>query len=343
MTTRVMVVDDSPICRETLCEILTHDGTMTVVGQAATGLEALAALPTVRPDVVTLDLDMPGMHGLNVIEQIMARFPVPVLVVTADPQGGGGALVFEAVRRGALDVSLKPDATDPAAAAALRAKVKMLSHIPVVRHVAGHSIPQPARVLTPGVVRPPVELVGVASSAGGPVAVANLLAALPAIFGATVAVAQHLPGAFVDGFARFLQQRCQLSVCVVTGPTAPVAATVYLAAPGAHLLASRRGTLTIAAAAERSGPCPSADMLLASLASHYGSVAAGVVLSGIGSDGAKGLAALRACGALTLVQDQASSLVYGMPQAALPWADRALPVGEIAHTLIQAARKGGAS
>ncbi|MEW5854669.1 MAG: chemotaxis protein CheB [Myxococcota bacterium] len=344
MKVRVVAVDDSSLCRWALREVLEADGDVEVVGEAEDGPTALRMVRELRPNLVTMDLQMPGMDGLACIEEIMATSPVPILVVTSEPAGPGSSALFEAVRRGALDVAEKPPGGDAAAAAALRVRVRQLAHVPVIRHLrrAARTLatPRDAHVDTPPRptrVGPRPLVVGIGASAGGPAAVASVLAGLPADFAATVALVQHLAAGFTAPFARFLQSRTALRIRALSArevvPLQP--GVVLLPAEGFHLQALPNGSFSSVEGPPVDGHRPAVTALFRSLAEVYGAGACGVLLTGIGQDGAVGLKALRDRGGVTLVQDRESSAVFGMPHAAveLGAASRVLGLDEMPGAL----------
>lgn len=321
---RVVVLDDSLICRTRLKDILEAEGDISVVGEAANGDGVLELIARTEPRLLMVDLQMPGTGGHETIERVMANRPLPILVVTGQPEGVRRAAVFESIRRGALDLAEKPLRSDRAAEARLRALVRELSTIPVVRHVAGRfgsrERPAPTPATTPGVPGVPTPgplVIGIGASAGGPLALATLLNELPRDLPAAIAVVQHLPQGFAPAFAEFLQGRVSLPVSIVQGRTPLRPGTIHLAPDGKHLVVADGRALSVTLDAPVEGHRPSIDTLLHSLARALGPRAAGVVMSGIGRDGVSGLAAMRAQHALTLAQDQASCAVYGIPKAAL--------------------------
>ncbi|NLY95366.1 MAG: response regulator [Myxococcales bacterium] len=342
---RVVVVDDSPICSELLRLIVEHEGDAAVVGVANEGERGLEAVKRLRPDLVLLDLRMPGMDGLTLVERIMSEAPTPILVVTADPAGASREGVFEAVRRGALDVARKPDANDPHAAAALRRRVTELARVPVVRHLARRpeaprAMAPPIAAASPSVGR--ITAVGIAASAGGPSAVAAVLSSLPASFPVPIALVQHLPAGFAASFATFLESRTALRPRVVSGPVFAGPGEVLLAETDAHLVLRADGRFDAATGEPVDGHRPSATVLFRSLADTLGARALGVILSGMGRDGVDGLAAMRARGARTIAQDRETSAVFGMPKAALESgaASEAMRPSDITQTMLALA--GGA-
>jgi two-component system chemotaxis response regulator CheB len=326
---RVVIADDSSLFRDVLRALIEADGDIEVIGEAANGDETIARVEALAPDLATVDVNMPGLDGLAAIERIMAHRPVPVLVVTGQPTDDGGALAFEAVRRGALDIVAKSTASD---GVALRKLVRRLAAVPVVRHLAA---PTRARLATP----PPVpvsapvarDLVAIASSSGGPSAVATLLGALPRTFGACIAVVQHLPIGFVGSFARFLRDHTALPVAIVDGRAAPTPGTVLLATDDRHLTFADDGFVA-ASTPPVGGHRPSATALFGSLARTQPARTVGVILSGMGNDGVAGLKALRQAGGLTIAQDHQAA-VWGMPKAAIDdgAVDHVLPIEKMAR------------
>jgi len=349
---RVLVVDDSEVCRTALRELLEADGDVVVVAEAATGEAAIPIVRRLRPDLVALDIEMPGLGGLATIERIMAVEPTPILVVTAKPSTG--TLVFEAVRRGALDLAAKPALWGVSETGAeLRAQVRRLAQVPVVRHLSGRSeraeraaaraASEPAPAARPSeaavtTARPPARAVGIVASAGGPAAIAAIVARLPADCSAAVAIVQHLPPGFTMPFGRYLATQTRLPIEVADARCAAKPGHIYLAPDRCHLVAKRGGTFAPEEGEPVSGHRPSGTVLLSSLADVYGADAVGVVLSGIGDDGASGLLRMRGAGALTIAQDEATSAVFGMPRAAerIGAAQLVLSVEAVAGTVARA-------
>jgi two-component system chemotaxis response regulator CheB len=324
--------------------MLEKDGDIQVVGEAADGAAAVQAASTLKPDLATMDIGMPGMDGFEAIGRIMSRSPVPILVVTGQPTARSGELVFEAVRRGALDLAQKPLLwTDKLAGAQLRAQVRRLARVPVVHHAArkpvaamgvGGAPPQLGRALShlvPGRIR----LVAIGASAGGPGAVAAILSQLGKEVQAAVAVVQHIPSGFAQSFARFLANSCALQVAVLGRREPCQPGHVWIAPDDRHLVVTSEGSLVAVDTPPLGGHRPSVDVLFASAAQAFGPAAAGVILSGIGSDGAQGMVELRRAGALTLAQDEATSAVFGMPRAAVRagGVEQVLPLPELALLL----------
>jgi two-component system chemotaxis response regulator CheB len=334
--TRIFVIDDSPLFREMLRDLVECEGDIVVIGEAATGEVAMAQLAKLQPDLVTVDIEMPGLGGLETIAQLMVQRPVPILVLTGQPTDEGSTLAFDAIGRGALEIASKSSlATDHGRE--LRALIQQLGKIRVVRHLGGHRAaatraPEPP-LLAPRIPRCPI--VGVAASSGGPSAIVEVLGALPPDFPGCVALVQHLPNGFTGAFERYLAERLELVVSVVRARTPPRAGTLLLPADDRHLLLADDGAFVASDAPPLGGHRPSATRLLESLARVAGQRAVGVILSGMGDDGVSGLLALKRAGAETIAQDEATSAIYGMPRAAIESgaATEVLPLGAIASTL----------
>jgi two-component system chemotaxis response regulator CheB len=335
---RALILDDSAICRDRLREILARDPDISVVGEAENGDRVLELVRATKPSIVLVDLQMPGTGGHETIERVMANQPLPILVVTGQPSAVAQKAAFESIRRGALDLAEKPELGDSSAEARLRSRVRELSQLPVVRHVAGTlgtaralgGGPQGALSLP---ITGSVPIVGIGASAGGPLAVAAVLGGLPALLPAAVAVVQHLPKGFARAFVEFLRSRTTLPVTIVSRRTPVAPGNVYVADDDRHLVAADARHFAPSEDPELEGHRPAVDALFRSLAHSARKNACGVVMSGIGRDGTAGLLELKARGALTLVQDEASSGVFGMPRAALEAraAERALNPTELAR------------
>jgi len=341
----VLVVDDSPLFAQLIAEMIEGDPELEVIGIARDGKEAVEMVAAHRPDLVTMDIQMPVMDGLMAIEQIMARHPTPILVLTADPRGYSGELSMEALRSGALDLVVKP-ASWPVSKAEqndLAHRIKLLASVRVVRHVAGGRRDR-ARVagLDPLRGAVPGRMIGLVASTGGPAALATILADLPRGLSAGIAVVQHMGTGFTNTLAAWLDRTTPLDVRVAVAG-APVEPGVVVIAPdGAHLTITRRGRVQLERGRRVNGHCPSGTVLLESLAHSFGTSALGVVLTGMGRDGADGLRIIRDRGGVALAQDEETSAVYGMPKAAMESAaaQRALPLPRVASALRHFAERG---
>lgn len=338
---RVVVCEDSQTYSAALVRALEHGDEIDVVGVYATAEAALAAMPRLDPDLVTMDIELPGMSGLDAVEQIMGDAPRPILVISSTVTSPESSNVAAALAAGALDVLAKDDIDlgNPrgAGAVALRRKVQLLSGAHVIRHPRARLARRGAHGARVG---RKVGAIGICASTGGPHAIASVLRRLPAGYEVPVLVVQHMAAGFTDGFARWLDAELTLPVAVARGGER-AAHGVWIAPEGAHLVLARDGNLALDRTTTGSAHRPSGDLLLRSLAESLGPASAGVVLTGMGRDGAAGLAAIRAAGGLTIAQDEASSAIYGMPAAAAASADAILPPGRIGERLTVLAPAGG--
>lgn len=325
MTTRVLIVDDSSVARYALRAALAPDPDICVVAETATGEEALRLVEQTRPDIVTMDVFLRAENGIEVAAAIMGRCAVPILVVTAknptDPK-----LLYAALQAGALDVWAKPP---PAASpqyeeqrGRLARVLKALARVPVVHRRRRPGLPPMAAgdaepALTPAQGGTEREVVLLGASTGGPPVLAEVLAALPAPFGLPIVIVQHMAPGFSDGFARWLGDASGHEVEVVEGHTPIAPGSVLLAPPARHLVFQSPTTVAPIDGASRDYQRPSVNILFESAARHLGARVAAVVLTGMGRDGTDGLAALKAEGALSLVQTPRSCAVGSMPKNAL--------------------------
>jgi two-component system chemotaxis response regulator CheB len=329
---RVLVVDDSPLFSEMISSVLRADPALSVVGVATDGRQAVEMAQKLEPDVITMDIQMPEMDGLEAIERIMASCPTPILVVTGDPRAQGDEMQFEALRRGALDVLAKDELMTPAVEQQerLREHIKFLAGITVVRHMGLHESQRgpaavrsrpPSREWRPLEIAskktPKREVLAIAASTGGPLALAALLGDLPPGFPAGIVVVQHIGRGFIHNLASWLDDVSALSVRIARDGEQLRPATVLLAPDDRHMTISSGGRISLAASEPVGGHRPSGTLLLASVARAYGRRAIGLVLTGMGRDGVEGLQAIREAGGVTLAQDEESSVVFGMPKAAI--------------------------
>lgn len=331
--TRILICEDSRTYAAALRRLLEHDRSLAVVGVYETAEAAIAALPKLRPDLVTMDIELPGMSGLEAVEQIMGTRPVPILVLSSHvgPSSGNAAAALAA---GALEAVAKDDLDlrDPAspAATAFRYRVALLARARVIRHPRarlGSRRPRPRRPAYSA------SAIGICASTGGPQALVTVLGALPASFAIPILVVQHITAGFTEGLARWLDGAVPLPVRLARHG-ASASPGVWIAPEGAHLVLKPCGRLGLDRETVARLHRPSADVLLLSLVENAGRGAVAVVLTGMGRDGAEGLEAVRRAGGLTIAQDEESSVVYGMPKAAAErGAELVLPLGEIAGQL----------
>ena len=326
---RVLVADDSDLFRDVLARVITVDPGFEVVASAADGNEAARLARALKPDVITMDINMPDADGFSGIARIMAETPTPILVLTVNPEETVG---FRALSLGALDILEKPraEADLDAYGATLRSRLRLLAGVRVIRHLRGLRAERPATARAGA----HSDVVVVGASLGGPRALASLLRALPADFAAPVLVVQHIAEGFTEGLANWLDQESRLEVRTACDGDLLRPGLVLLAPTGHHLVVGR-GHARLSDAPAVDSFKPSVTPLFLSAAEAYGARACGVILTGMGRDGAEGLRAVKRAGGHTIVQDEATSAVFGMPRAAIETGsvDRVLPLDEIARAL----------
>ncbi len=329
--TRVLVADDSELFRELLSRVIGADPTFEVVAVAADGNAAARLAHELRPDVITMDLNMPDADGFSGIARIMADTPTPIMVLTGNKAEVVG---FKALSLGALDILEKPGANADLEAygAEIRSRLRLLSGVKVIRHLRGlreRKLPPPPRSSR----RADVVVVG--ASLGGPRALAALLRGLPPTFPVGIAVVQHIADGFTEGLASWLSLECHLRVHQAVDGDLLRPGHVLLAPSGRHLLV-HEGLVRLSDGPPVDTFKPSVTPLFHSAAAAYGARACGVILTGMGHDGAAGLKVLHDAGGPTLAQDEPSSAVFGMAKAAIDLGavDRVLPLEELPRALV---------
>ncbi|HTJ84379.1 MAG TPA: chemotaxis protein CheB [Polyangiaceae bacterium] len=345
---RVLVVDDSVTVRKRIVEVLAQDASFEVVGEAGDGPTALALFESRRPDVVSLDIVLPGMSGLEVTRRIMSTHASPILIVSASANRGEVFDTLDALRAGAVEVFDKSRlGRDPDWIEELKTTLRLVARIRVVTRPAGRraSPPPPPDVPEPpwSVSSTPRRLVVLGASTGGPAALARLLSDLPKDFRLPILIVVHLAPLFADHLVEWLGRQTPATVRIAQdgeplpapGPGAPI----LVAPPSQHLVVAG-GRLALTSDPERHSCRPSVDVLFESVAIEVGSRAIAGLLTGMGRDGAEGLLALRRAGALTFAQDSATAAVFGMPREAIQLgaAAHVLGLGEMASALGEMAR-----
>jgi two-component system, chemotaxis family, protein-glutamate methylesterase/glutaminase len=323
---RVLVVDDSPTMVNTMATLLSQEPRIEIVGRAGDGNRAVSLARLLRPDVITMDLLLPGLDGPGAIAAIMADAPARILVVSAVADRGAD-LGFQAIRAGALELIAKPNVTSGEElrkwGRELTNSICLMAEVPVISRRKIREVIPP--LLSKGAR---VDIFGLAASTGGPPALAEILSRLPKDLPVPIVVAQHITEGFTPGMVRWLSQVTPLGVGIARDGERLEPGKVYFPLDG-HDLTIDRGIVRLSRT--RGGPCPSGDLLLSSLSRVYGGRAGGGVLTGMGDDGARGLLDIRRSGGVTVTQDEASSVVFGMPKAALDIGatEQALPLSAL--------------
>jgi two-component system chemotaxis response regulator CheB len=345
MPVRVLVVEDSVTVRRHLCAVLETDPDIEVVAEAGDGKEAIHLCQTHRPDVVTMDMMLPVMSGLGATEYIMAHCPTPILIVSSSTNRGEVFKTYEALAAGAIEVLEKPNGAHPEGdwERKFAATVKLVSRVQTVTHVRARLGPlgrsQDAvkvAATIPVVAQRHYQVVAMGASTGGPGAVLEILRALPRDFALPLLLVVHINEPFAAAFAEWLDSQTGFRVAyAVDGQlVSGTVGSVTMAPPDSHLEV-RNGRLRLTRDPERHSCRPSVDVLFESLAREYGSSALGCLLTGMGRDGAAGLLDIRRAGGLTIAQDEATSVVYGMPREAMlvGAVERVLPLPDIGPAL----------
>ena len=342
-TKRVLVVDDSAFMRSLIAEIVEFRSDYSVIGMAGDGVEALEMVRVLAPDIVTLDIAMPQMDGLSALARIMDEMPRPVIVISAAGSSDLNASAVRALELGAVDFVRKP--SGPVSIDLLLVREELLRALDTASlvsfgkpEVGARPTPLRERRAPAMEDRAASRVVVIAASTGGPRALSDIVSRLPQTLDAAVVIVQHMPAEFVPTLADRLGQLSPLGVAIAKDGDSLRAGRIYVA-PGDAQLRIRPGrgsaTMRIDAADPLSGARPAADPLFRSAAAVFKRNVIGVVLSGMGRDGAEGLRTIRGAGGAAIVQDRSSSIIYGMPAAALAaaGADKILPAREIAGAI----------
>jgi two-component system chemotaxis response regulator CheB len=335
---RVLVVDDSALMRKLIPQLIERDGSIQVVGTAMDGEFALDKIPDLKPDVVTLDLDMPRMDGMETQRKIMRKHPLPVIVVSAHSTEGASA-TFKALSLGALDFVTKPH--DPTThmdeiAGELVSKIKAASKSQLVRLPEPQAKKKPKPPARLGV--PPSKVIAIGISTGGPQALHYVLSQLSPDFPGTILIVQHMPEGFTGMFAKRLDETCAIEVKEAKSGDMLTPGRVLVCPGNKHMKVKHMplGDVVVLTDGDKvNGHRPSVDVLMNSVAVEFGERALGVLMTGMGEDGAEGLGAIKNCGGLTIAQAEESCVVYGMPRVAVErgHAMRVVALEALANTL----------
>ncbi len=345
---RVLVVDDSAFMRTALARMIASDPALWVVGTASTGTEALQKIPSLDPDVITLDVQMPGMDGLQTLTRVMAEFPRPVIMVSSITRKEA-EITFTALTAGAFDYipkqlssqsldifHLRDDLIDKIKAAGDARRLRE-SRATLKKPPRTVNLPAPqALCFTPSIV-------ALGISTGGPKALQDILPTLPADLPVPIVIVQHMPPGFTAPFAQRLNSLCAVSIREAKHQDAIKPGVVYIAPAGIHLTVERKGSrnlICLSAKPENQLHTPSVDVMMQSVATAFRAQAMGVIMTGMGADGAQGMGAIHREGGFTLGQDEQSCAVYGMPRvcAEMGILDRVVALGQIPQEILQVTR-----
>jgi two-component system, chemotaxis family, protein-glutamate methylesterase/glutaminase len=340
---KVLVVDDSALMRKLIPIILERDPAIEVVGTAMDGAFALRKIEELRPDVVTLDLEMPRMDGMETLRLIMRNAPRPVIVFSTHSREGAYS-TFKALALGAIDFVAKPkDAAsghlDPIAFQLIE-KIKVAKRAGGLKKLPTLEVePQPSLKRKSPAMIAPSRIIAIGVSTGGPNALQYMLAQIPADFPAAFVIVQHMPEGFTDMFARRLDECCAMDIQEAKSGDLLVAGRVLICPGNRHMMVRRmpRGEMVVLSDSPPiNGHRPSVDVLFHSVAQEFGLIAVGLLMTGMGEDGAEGLGAIKAAGGMTIAQSEETCVVSGMPRAAIVkgYANKILPLDSIGNYLI---------
>jgi len=339
---RVLVVDDSALMRKLIPAILAREPAIEVVGTAMDGAFALKKIEELQPDVVTLDLDMPRMDGMETLRLIMRRAPLPVILFSTHSKEGGYA-TLKALALGAVDFLAKPK--DAAAGHLEQIADQLVAKIKVAKRAAGRKRPaavieeKPAPTKGTRASLPPRRIIAIGISTGGPNALQFVLSQIPADFQSTIIVVQHMPEGFTEMFAKRLDECCAMEIQEARSGDLLLAGRVLICPGNRHIMVRRmpRGDMAVLSDGPPvNGHRPSADVLFHSVSQEFGLTAVGVLMTGMGDDGAEGLGAIKAAGGMTIAQSEDTCVVSGMPHAAIikGYANRIIPLDGVAAFLM---------
>jgi len=322
---RLLVVEDSRTVQQALVEIFNSDPDIQVVGTANNGDDAVTAVMALKPDVVTMDINMPGIDGFEATRAIMTSCPVPIVIVTGKMDPKESATIFQAMKAGALMVTAKPSAPGhPEHEESVRdlvRSVKLMSEIRVVRRIfpkeSRKEAPHPHHPATPSPLAAGIGIVAIGASTGGPPLLQSILSTLPADFSVPVVIVQHMAKGFTENFVNWLNLSSRLKVELAVDGIQMVPGHAYVAPDNFQTAVGPDNRLILTKGELEYGQSPSVSALFRSVANVYGNRATGVLLSGMGKDGAAELKILRDKGGITIVQNRESSIVFGMPGEAV--------------------------
>lgn len=339
----MLLVDDSLLTLAILKRILSTTPEIQVVGTATNGQEALDIISNLQPDVICTDLHMPVMDGFELTKAVMKKFPRPILVLSISVQKGQTSNIFQLLEAGAIDVMAKPlgevGMDYGLNAQELVSKIKIVAGVRVIGRLGNAASGN--NVLSAIKAAPP-RIIGIGASTGGPQAFQEILTHLPGNFPVPVICVQHISEEFIEGMVDWLAPQCQLKITTAEAGVVPRSGTAYFPSVGTHLEIDSQGRLECTNGLIYDGHRPSVSVTFKSLAQHYGSEAAGILLTGMGRDGVDGMLAIARAGGTTIAQDEESSIVFGMPKEAIAAnaARYVLPLSKIAPALLKLLNQG---
>jgi len=337
---KVLIVDTSPVSRFVVRTVLERDENLKIVGEARNGKEALELISHFKPDIITIDISHADTEGLETTKRIMQETPIPIIAVT-EPSDTCVKHAIHVIQAGALTVIEKPDqflSNDANGAGKnLINSIKTLSEVKVVRRWNDARLHQNAKTMQSGASKSSIEIIGIATSTGGPNALAKLLNQLPDDFQIPIVIVQHIMKGFAGNFVTWLASVTRHHVKLAAQHELIQKNMVYIAPDDQHLTVNRFNRLVLSSDEPVKGHRPSADYLLFSIAKNYGERGMGIILTGMGDDGAEGMKAIKDAGGLTIAQNKDSSVIFGMPNEAinLNAVDKVVSIDKIGETIFK--------
>jgi len=337
---RVLVVEDSPLMCKILTSMMNSDPKILVVAVANNGKEAVELVPRLKPDIITMDMDMPVMDGFEATKQIMAYYPTPILIVSSSVFRMGMERVFKAISHGALDVIDKSELEivgNKKSGEALIAKIKFLTGVRVLDHPLVKLQNERAVIdLKPFRKKVSDKIVALVASTGGPQALLKILQRLPEDFPCGIVIVQHITNGFLPGLVDWLNKECKIRVKIGEDSEEIRPGVAYIAPDNFHMKVEGGGKIGLSNEPSDGGHKPSGDVLLESVAKVYGKGSVGTILTGMGRDGVMGMKAIKQSYGKTIAQDEKSCVVFGMPNAAIEMdvVDKVLPLERIAEEIV---------
>lgn len=338
-TIKVLIVDDSQVSRELLAHIIEKDPELRVVGLAKSGIEALHWLTIHSPDVITMDVQMPLIDGFEVTRKIMATKPIPIVVITSTFSRTNTEMAFRALEAGALAILEKPvgigDKDYLLNEKEIINTIKTIAGVKLIRKIDSSKKKEGKLLALPEKDLPTVNAIAIGASLGGPQAIAKILAELPSSFPVPIFIVQHIAVGFVDGFIKWLQNHCRLSITLASNYKVALPNHIYIAPDKFHMEV-KKGNIIYLDSSPPYSPQPAIGRLFCSMAHTYGPHGVGVILTGMGKDGAQDLLLMKQKGAYTIAQDEKSCVMFGIPREAITIgaATQVLPLEKIALALI---------
>ena len=347
---KVLLVEDSPVAVAILQRILQSSAEIKVVGVARNGKEALASIPNLEPNVICTDFHMAQMDGLELTRQVMANYPRPILIISNSVQTNDSENIFKLIQAGAVDVFPKPASGLASEYEKIRenliTKIKVLSGVRVFTKPLSKTVPIQAEkpqaqsivTTTPKSIKitSQIKAIAIGASTGGPQALLKVLSPLPSNLPVPIFCTQHISEGFLQGLVNWLGAECRLKVKIAEEGESPTPGTVYFAPDRNHLELNSLGKLIYKASDPVDGHCPSVTVMFQSIAKFYDKKTLGILLTGMGKDGAAGMQAIFQAGGITIAQDEVSSIVFGMPKEAIALGavNYVLPIQDIASVLL---------